>query len=54
MRTDEKPSWPEHLTRMAIWFTVGALVAVGILLFAEKAGASPEASVSTPAAHGHR
>ena len=39
MRKDELPSWREHLTRVAIWFTVGALVMVGILLFAEKAGA---------------
>ena len=35
MRKDEKPSWREHLTRVALWFTAGALLAAGILLFAE-------------------
>ncbi len=35
MRKDEKPSWREHLTRVAIWFTAGALVMAGILFFAK-------------------
>lgn len=40
MENTEKPSWARHLTRFIVWFVAGALVALGIVMLAERADAA--------------